>query len=367
MTSPKAPVPDGPYPSVRGALMLTLMALIAAGFTSIAFIDFGLLAAVGIGQAIGVGAVATLGAQRVSEPQATRLGLRALDLDSIPLILCLVPAILLASELDNIAVDWAAGSSPVAVESFNEDGQEFWRDTVADAEANDGGYDGRKDGSDAEAVAPDALLGNTSSQGIEGGLRNPFDAPGLDAEGNPPILFIDPDDPASVLQAFVVLVGISPIVEEFLFRGVIQQGLLQRLGLLRGLSMVALLWTLLRPAPMGGVARFLAAGLASFALGWALGLVRIATGSILGPILLASSWAAVGLSATILEGKFAMPGLNVEGTHLPALVLLASLAVVVWSGWSMYQTAEEKFSRDSEGGPKPPTQPTNVTDISGKP
>ena len=52
----------GPYPSVVSALMLTLLAILAAGFTGVAFIDFGLLAAVGIGQAIGIGAVATMGA-----------------------------------------------------------------------------------------------------------------------------------------------------------------------------------------------------------------------------------------------------------------------------------------------------------------
>ena len=83
------------------------------------------------------------------------------------------------------------------------------------------------------------------------------------------------------------MVGISPIVEEFLFRGVIQQGLVQRLGLIRGVTMVALLWTLLRPAPIAGFTRFVAAAIASFALGWALGIVRIASRSILGSILLA--------------------------------------------------------------------------------
>ena len=74
MPRPGSP-PNGPYPSVGSALMLTLLAILAAGFTGVAFIDFGLLAAVGIGQAIGIGAVATMGAKRVPEPQAERLGL----------------------------------------------------------------------------------------------------------------------------------------------------------------------------------------------------------------------------------------------------------------------------------------------------
>jgi membrane protease YdiL (CAAX protease family) len=346
MMSPPDPDSDGPYPNVRGALMLTLMALIAAGFTGIAFIDFGLLAAVGIGQAIGVGAVATLGAQRVAQPQAPRLGLRALDLDAIPMILCLVPAILLASEFDNFAAEWSAGSQPGAVEVLIDAQQSQLNDLLAGEDAKTEAYDVIADGASEDFAAADEVA--ETSDGEEEPLR-----------------LIDPDDPASVLQAFIVFVGISPLVEEFLFRGVIQQGLLQRLGLLRGVSMVALLWTLLRPAPIGGFSRFLAAAVASFALGWALGLVRIATGSILGPMLLASSWAAVGLSATVLEGKFPIPGLNVEGTHLPVMVTLASLGVVAWAGLAMYRQAQEKFGQDFGDGPNDPKRPTTVEDLSG--
>ena len=109
---------DGPYPDVRSAFTLTLLAMLAAAFTGVAFIDFGLLAAVGIGQAIGVGAVATMGAKRVAEPQAERLGLRVLDLKSVPAILCLAPAVLLVSELDNFAADWS--DSPSSIESSTE-------------------------------------------------------------------------------------------------------------------------------------------------------------------------------------------------------------------------------------------------------
>ena len=147
-----------------------------------------------------------------------------------------------------------------------------------------------------------------------------------------------------------MMVGISPVVEEFLFRGVIQQGLVQRMGLLRGVTMVALLWTLLRPAPFSGVARFLAAAVASFGLGWALGLVRVATGSILGSILLASSWAAVGLAAVSLEGRLDLPGLNVEGTHVPITVTLACALIVGWAARQVFLEAQRRF----EAHPPPP-------------
>ena len=327
-----------PYPDLRGAFMLTVLAIVAAGFTGVAFIDFGLLAAVGIGQAIGVGAVATMGAQRVAEPQAERLGLRALDLKMIPILLCLAPAVLLASEFDNIAADWSGTEDEIESQVETDGAQEF---DLPDSD----------DGQSTEASE-----GSSSDGGGEG-----------EAAAAASMRLFDPDDPWSLLSAFIVMVGISPVVEEFLFRGVIQQGLVQRMGLLRGVTTVAILWTLLRPAPIAGFSRFLAAAIASFGLGWALGIVRIATGSILGSILLAGSWAAIGLSAVALEGKMALPGMNIEGTHLPWSVTLGSVCLVAWAGWTIYQEAERRFhafgTDDGEppappAPPDPPTPPT---------
>ena len=320
MTSPE-PDPRAPYPDLRGAFMLTVLAMLAAAFTGVAFIDFGLLAAVGIGQAIGVGAVATMGAQRVAEPQAERLGLRALDWKMVPAILCLTPAILLASELDNIAADWSGATAVVETSSGDEGAavqENGFDDSVVDADSTE----------QAIESATDAL-----DEGSDSGID--LDSP-----------LIDPSDPLSLLSAFIVMVGISPVVEEFLFRGVIQQGLVQRMGMLRGITMVALLWTLLRPAPIAGVSRFLAAAAASFALGCALGLVRVATRSILGSIVLASSWAAIGLTAISLEGRLPLPGMNVEGTHLPWSVTIACLALVGWAGREIYLEAGKAFELD---------------------
>ena len=322
------PNTNEPYPSVRGALMLTLMAMLAAGFTGIAFIDFGLLAAVGIGQAIGVGAVATMGAKRVPEPQARRLGLRGLDLETIPMILCLIPAILLASELDNFATDFSGGETPISEAASARDSQ-VDEESAYDFEVAEV-YD---------AVEPSESLSDDQ-------VASNYDSEDSAETDNAPAKLIDPDDPASILQAFIVMVGISPIVEEFLFRGVIQQGIVQRLGLIRGVSVVALFWTLLRLAPISGFSGFLAAAIASFALGWALGMVRIATQSILGPILLASGWAAIGVTAIVLEGRTELPGMNVPGTHLPVLVTLGSAILVGWAGWTIFQEALRQFAKD---------------------
>lgn len=338
---------DGPYPDVRGAFMLTLFAMIAAAFTGIAFIDFGLLAAIGIGQAIGVGAVATMGAKRVAEPQAERLGLLALDFKHVPAILCLAPAILLVSELDNFAADWAGSEVQAAVE-LDAEARSEEETATPDREVN---YDIEERAAqhlyEGDAGSDEVRVGDleTSSHRQSGDDDNA-------AEGTVSGL-VNTSDPWSVLSAFVVMVGISPVVEEFLFRGVIQQGLLQRMGLIRGVTMVALLWTLLRPAPLAGFARFAAAGVASFGLGWALGIVRIATRSILGSILLASSWAAIGLTAVVYEGKLDLPGMNVAGTHLPWTVTVASIILVAWAGHTIFKQAEIVFHEK----PMPPSTP----------
>ena len=64
---------------------------------------------------------------------------------------------------------------------------------------------------------------------------------------------------------------------------------------------------------------------------------------ILGSILLASSWAAIGLASVALEGRMDLPGMNVEGTHLPWSVTLGSLGLVAWAGWEIYQEAKRRF------------------------
>ena len=321
--------PNQPYPDVRSAFTLTLLAMLAAAFTGVAFIDFGLLAAVGIGQAIGVGAVATMGAKRVPEPQAERLGLRALDSKSIPAILCLAPAILLVSELDNFAADWSSSGSPIEISTQQPDSDGFDPDDSFDRESTE------------SALETDYDPETHEDQQDEGAAT--------DSELPAPL--INPDDPWSLLSAFVVMVGISPVVEEFLFRGVIQQGLVQRLGLLRGVTMVALLWTLLRPAPIAGFTRFLAAAIASFGLGWALGIVRIATRSVLGSILLAAIWASIGLGSIALEGRMKLPGMNLEGTHLPWSVTIASALLVAWAGRTIYLEADQRFREESRRPP----------------
>lgn len=288
----------GIYPDVRGAFMLTLLATLSAALVGVLLIELGTLAAVGVGQAVGMGGIATMAARRVPEPQAERIGLRGFELRALVPVLCLVPLVLVVSEIDNIATAWIGiGDSRVG----------------------------------ADAIA---------------GLEGPAEVAGTDEAGELDEMMgplIDPGDAWSLLQGFVVLAGIAPVVEEFLFRGVLQQGVIARLGLVRGIMVVALLWTLLRPAPFDHWLRFLATALASLGLGFALGIVRVATGSILASMLLSSLWSLIALGALALQGHVELPGLNVEGTHLPLLLLLASVLASGWGGWMLYRVAHARF------------------------
>jgi len=322
MMNPPEHDPNEPYPSVRAAFVLTLMAVVSSLFTTIALYGLGALAAFGVGRAIGVGAVASMGAQRVPEPQAERIGLRRLDWEAIPLILCLVPAILLTSELDNFVYDYA-GDQPSLLQSV---------DPQIDPNAPDAGYE-----------TTDTLVDD-----YDVGTEEPPDTL-VEEEATPvdePVRILDPDDPASMVQGFIVMVGIIPIVDCFLFFGVIQQGLIRRKGLVQGALYAGLFWMLMRDPPIQGMARFLMGSLALLGLGWLLGIVRVATRSILGPMLLAASWAAIGFFALAYEGIIDLPGMNVPGTHLPMLVSASSLGIVAWAGLALFEEAKKQYALD---------------------
>ncbi len=306
MTTDPGTQDGGPYPDLRGALLLTLGAILSTGLVGVFFFGLGAMAAIGIGHAIAVGVIATLAAKRVAEPQAARIGLCGFDPHALPLVLCLVPAVLLASELDNFATDWSTPQAEIT-ERFE-----------IDAPARDA----------FETTAPEEQ-----------------DAQAAEA----PDLGFDLSDPWTVAQAFVIYVGIAPVVEEFFFRGVLQQGIIARLGLNRGVAFVALLYTLFHLPAMPVLPRFLLGVISSFGMGCLLGLVRVATGSVLGPIVLASSWAAIGILSFALENRLPLPGMNVDDTHLPISVAIASVALVTWALRAVYGAAEQRLESEDFG------------------
>jgi membrane protease YdiL (CAAX protease family) len=140
------------------------------------------------------------------------------------------------------------------------------------------------------------------------------------------------DTSLSILETLIVAVGLIPVVEEWFFRGVIQQGLVASLGAVWGVFVTALFFALGHGA--GWSLQSWSVQLAQALLfGLAFGYARHRTGSLLSSILLhmgvnGSSVAAMAASAVI-----AIPGYNAPGKHTPLAILLASVASVGLGVW----------------------------------
>ena len=119
--------------------------------------------------------------------------------------------------------------------------------------------------------------------------------------------------------------GIEPLLEEWFFRGILQQGSRDRLGTVGAVVWVAFLfagYTALGSAGTGS--EWVAVGAQSFCLGLVFGYVRVATGSLLGPVLI---HAAINALAVVGSSLFPIAGFTGAGAHTsPAILLAAALS-----------------------------------------
>jgi membrane protease YdiL (CAAX protease family) len=226
----------------------------------------GLSFALAIGLCLGYGGVGTIAARAVPPPAEQRLGLRGFAPRFVLPILLVLPAVVLASEIDN----WVRPLFPAL-------------------------------------VLPDAANGAPSDEEV---LR------------------------LAALELVIVVVLLRPVLEEFFFRGVVQQGVVAHLGAVAGVAQTALLSGL----ASGGLAlpfgpdRAASAAAQGVLLGLLLGVLRHASGS-----LLASMVAAVLLEATNvamaagLAELLPIAGFNAPGEHTPVAVL-ATCALPVIGG-----------------------------------
>lgn len=260
------------YPRVLTAVLITLGGVFAWALVIAFFGREPDIGAIGVGQAIGLGTVATLAARNVPAPQQQRLGLCGFDLRFVPTLLLLLPVVLLTGELDSFlrAIAPAAGALP-------------------------------------ELPAP-----------------HPGASESLDA-----------------LQSAIVVIGIAPVIEEWLFRGVLLQGVVGQLGRLRGVMLTAVLFAMVNVAPAASGGSPLSILLGSFALGVIYGLARLATGSLLAPILL---HVAVNAAAFAMLSSTESP--TVEGfdpTRQTPITLLVPAIIAVGLGVrSLWQAAHER-------------------------
>ena len=336
----QGPDPNEPYPGIGSSLVLLVMAMVASVFTTIALLGLGDIAAQGIGRAIGFGAVASMAIQRIPPPHGSRLGLRRLEPEAIPLILCLVPAVFLMSELDNHAYDWAP-DEPSLLEG------------LAPPPVGEG-----------SELAPDAPLAETNADADEARTADPDDDDRV-AEDPATRRVIDPGDPWSILQGLILVAGLVPLIDGFFFFGILQQGLVRRLGLFQGVFFAGLFWMLMRDYPITGATRFMVGTVSLLGMGWLLGMVRIATGTVVGPILLSAAWAVVGFFSGAYAGEIDWPGMNVEGTHLPFTLVLGSVVLVAWATWTLIGEATRRHAEAIEqaGPPDGRRTRTNVYEL----
>jgi membrane protease YdiL (CAAX protease family) len=351
--------PRPPFPTPTGALLLTFAASFASLVVAALFFDEIDLLALGVGEAFGIGGVATLAARRVPDPQPERLGLRGFSPRLLPALLCLVPLVFLTSEIDNWARDLDALLPPLGIDDAIVDAipleseEHAPSDGGAPAVAREGMQD--EPGAAAAQGAPNAAPARETAGGDEAKDRagaagavngQPASSHGGDdadadasrdavgdVDSNP--VPLDPPEGWALAQIAIVTLGISPVVEGFLFFGVILQGLVTWLGRRRGLFLTGCLYALIHAFGQAGADAGLVQSLVAIAsfigLGVALGICRLTTGSVLAAILVETGFKGVALLAMSSPDLLAIPGYNVDlDAHTPLSVLIPSLGVVAW-------------------------------------
>jgi membrane protease YdiL (CAAX protease family) len=120
------------------------------------------------------------------------------------------------------------------------------------------------------------------------------------------------------LEAVLFGVLLRPVLEEFFFRGVVQQGVVAALGAGGGVLLTALLFAAVRASPLVGLPYYaVTIGVQAFALAVLLGFVRLASGSILASMLVLCGVEALGVLAPALDDALPIPGFNTGGAHTP--------------------------------------------------
>jgi membrane protease YdiL (CAAX protease family) len=140
------------------------------------------------------------------------------------------------------------------------------------------------------------------------------------------------DTRLSVLETVIVAVGLVPVVEEWFFRGVVQQGLVATMGAAGGIFVTALFFALGHGAGLSPQA-WAALIAQTLVLGVSFGYARYQTGSLLAPILLHIGVNGIGVAAMAAPQVVAVPGYNAPGAHTPLSVVLPAIASVAIGAW----------------------------------
>ena len=177
-------------------------------------------------------------------------------------------------------------------------------------------------------LLPIALLASEVDNGI--GLL--FPAPDAQQVVQETIDKLPTDASLSVLETAIVAVGLVPVVEEWFFRGVVQQGLVASMGAVGGVFVTALFFALCHGAGLSPQA-WGALVAQTLVLGVTFGYARHRTGSLFAPILLHIGVNGMAVAAMAAPLVIAVPGYNAPGVHTPLSVLLPAIASVAVGAW----------------------------------
>ncbi|MCP3984291.1 MAG: CPBP family intramembrane metalloprotease [bacterium] len=138
------------------------------------------------------------------------------------------------------------------------------------------------------------------------------------------------------LEIMLFAVLLRPVIEEFFFRGVIQQGAVAHLGARGGLVWSTVLFALARSLT-GPTHEYAAIVIIAQSLfeGAALGGLRLATGSLLPGILLQGLMNGVGLVALSVADDFPIQGFTTFDGHTNPALLAGSLLLIGWAALKM--------------------------------
>ena len=150
-------------------------------------------------------------------------------------------------------------------------------------------------------------------------------------------------DALSTFEWVLFAVLLRPVLEEFFFRGVIQQGVVAALGPARGVLLTALLFALVRTSLFGTDAyHAVSFGAQALATGLLLGCVRLASGSILSCVLLETALEAAGVLSLVLREALPIAGFNAAGAHTPLVWLLPAGFSVASGLWLLARQARPR-------------------------
>jgi len=162
----------------------------------------------------------------------------------------------------------------------------------------------------------------------------------------------EPAAPLLWLETLILLVGLRPLVEEWFFRGLLQQGLVARHGAIAGIVLTAVLSALHRALMGLGAPSTLPWMAQTWVLAVTFGYARWITGSLLAAVLLHATASFLGILAEVYQTQLPIAGFNAPGPHTrPDLLVAAAASVAFGARWlARTRSKAPRIGPRTEGG-----------------